>query len=166
MARATQFLLGYFGRTPVRAVALLAVVLGITACGGSGDTTTVEATSNQAEVEKLELEKEKVELETERAKAEAKQEQAAAKAEKAQVKNVKHEAAVESEPEPQPEEAPNVVGMRLPEARSTLSAAGYTTQAENTDTAFGIVIPSHYTICEQSDPHGSVITVLAQKYGC
>jgi hypothetical protein len=56
--------------------------------------------------------------------------------------------------------------MRLPQARSALTAAGYTTRAENTDTTFGIVIPSHYTVCEQSEPQGSVVTVLAQKYGC
>jgi beta-lactam-binding protein with PASTA domain len=74
--------------------------------------------------------------------------------------------APEPESEPEPEEVPSVVGMRLPEAKSTLRAAGYQTQAENTDTTFGIVIPSHYTICEQSEPHGDVVTVLAQKYGC
>lgn len=56
--------------------------------------------------------------------------------------------------------------MRLPEAESTLSAAGYTTDPENTDTTFGIVVPSHYTVCEQSEPHGSVVNLLAQKYGC
>jgi len=56
--------------------------------------------------------------------------------------------------------------MRLPEAKVTLSAAGYQTRAENTDTTFGIVVPSHYTICEQSEPQGNVVVVLAQKYGC
>ncbi len=61
---------------------------------------------------------------------------------------------------------PNVVGMKLPEAQSALQSAGYTVKATNTDTAFGIVIPSHYTVCTQSEPRGSVVTVLAQKYGC
>jgi len=56
--------------------------------------------------------------------------------------------------------------MRLPEAESTLRAAGFKTQAENADTTFGIVVRSRYTICTQSEPHGDVVTVLAQKYGC
>jgi hypothetical protein len=28
------------------------------------------------------------------------------------------------------------------------------------------VVRSHYTICTESEPHGDVVTVLAQKYGC
>jgi hypothetical protein len=61
---------------------------------------------------------------------------------------------------------PNVVGLRLPEAKVQLQAAGYTVKAENTDTTFGIIVPSHYTICTQSPPRGNVVVVLAQKYGC
>jgi len=116
------------------------------------------------------LEKEKAEIEAETAKTEAQTE--ARQAERASRRAARASAAAaakeetHAEPEPEPEEVPDVVGMRLPEARSTLSAAGYRTQAENTDTSFGIIVPSHYTICEQSEPHGDVVTVLAQKYGC
>jgi beta-lactam-binding protein with PASTA domain len=143
---------------------LLCLAGGLAACGGGEATTeTQEAQESAAEAERetLELKKETAEREAEKAKAEARKE-----AKRAQ------RAAAESEPEPEPEpeaetaEVPNVVGMRLPAARSTLKAAGYRTQAENTDTSFGIVIPSHFTVCEQSEPHGKVVTVLAQKYGC
>lgn len=143
-------------RTALCAIALASGALGLVACGAS-DTTTVtrEATQSEAnaEVEALTLEKERAEAEAEAAKAQAKGESAA---------QVEHEPASESEPE----EVPDVVGLRLPEAKSALKAAGYTARAENTDTLFGIVVPSHYTVCEQSEPVGNVVHVLAQKYGC
>ncbi len=155
------------------------LTFGLMACGSSGSSTSEEASttsesaSSSAKVEALTLEKEKAELEVQKAQTEARQEareaaRQAAKAKAAKAKATKAEAAAqaEPEPEPEPEEVPDVVGMRLPEAKSTLSAAGYSTQAENTDTTFGIVIPSHYTVCTQSEPHGNVVTVLAQKYGC
>jgi hypothetical protein len=48
-----------------------------------------------------------------------------------------------------------------------LEAAGYRTVAKNTDTTFGIIVPDNYTICTQSPPrNGSLVVVLAQKYGC
>jgi hypothetical protein len=61
---------------------------------------------------------------------------------------------------------PDVVGEKLPEAKAKLLAAGYQVKTRNTDTTFGIVIPTHYTICTESDPQGNTVTVLAQKYGC
>jgi len=142
------------------ALVIFVMALGLVACGGGSSTTSAE---ESAQVEELRLEKERAEIEAETVKAEAEREarQAAKRAARA-----KAAAAAEPDPEPEPEEVPSVVGMRLPEARSTLSAAGYRTQAENTDTTFGIVIPSHYTVCTQSEPHGDIVTVLAQKYGC
>jgi beta-lactam-binding protein with PASTA domain len=153
-------------------VVALFVAMSLSACGGSDSTTSA---GDSSQVEALQLEKEKAEIEAETAKAEAQKEARAAQKQARMARQAakkaaqaKAAAATESapEPEPEPEEVPSVVGMRLPEAKSTLSAAGYRTQAENTDTAFGIVVPSHYTICEQSEPHGDVVTVLAQKYGC
>jgi hypothetical protein len=141
------------------------LVLGLVACGSGGATTTEEpstaSSAESARVEALRLEKEKAEFEAQTAKAEARSE--ARSAARARVAAEQEPAPA---PEPEPEEVPDVVGMRLPQARSTLSAAGYTTRAENTDTTFGIVVPSHYTVCEQSDPQGNLVTVLAQKYGC
>jgi hypothetical protein len=75
-------------------------------------------------------------------------------------------AAPPAKPAPAPQSPPNVVGERLPEAKVKLQEAGYTVKATNTDTTFGILVPSHYTICKQSPPQGNVVVVLAQKYGC
>ena len=159
----------------IGAAALLLVgVIGFSGCGGGGEATAAnqqaQESAAEAKRELLELEKETAEREAEKAKAEAEKAQAKkAQAEQAQAEKAQAEKAQqESEPEAAPEtaEVPNVVGMRLPQAEVTLSAAGYATEAENTDTTFGIVIPSHYTICEQSEPQGEVVTVLAQKYGC
>lgn len=147
------------------ALVLLSLAAALVACGSSGSTDTAAEEARAAKLEELRLEKETAEQEAEQAKAEAEKEVRAAKRAAAK-KKAASESASEPEPEPEPEEAPNVVGMRLPEAESTLSAAGYTTEPENTDTAFGIVVPSHFTVCEQSDPHGDVVNVLAQKYGC
>lgn len=61
---------------------------------------------------------------------------------------------------------PNVLGLPLPAAKRLLKEAGYKTVAKNTDTAFGIVVESNYTICNQGKPRGNLVVVLAQKYGC
>ncbi|HEX5988725.1 MAG TPA: hypothetical protein VFY75_00755 [Solirubrobacterales bacterium] len=158
------------GITSVLVVALLA--LGLVACGG-GETTSDEPATGSAEesaqIEALRLEKEKAEFEAQTAKAEAQSEarEAAKEARREATRSTaKAQAVEEQESEPEAAEPPDVVGLRLPQARAALSAAGYTTRAENTDTVFGIVVPSHYTVCEQSEPQGSVVTVLAQKYGC
>jgi hypothetical protein len=145
----------------VSALVLLCLGAGLIACGSSDSTDTAAEEVQAARLEGLRLEKETAEQKAKQAQAEAEKEVRAAKA------AAKKEAASESAPEPEPEEsAPDVIGMRLPEAESTLSAAGYTTEPENTDTTFGIVVPSHYTVCEQGEPHDSVVNVLAQKYGC
>lgn len=159
--------------------AIFGVSLGLIACGSSSDTATVTQTSAaetnpepsaaEKQIEKIERETKEAELEAALAKKEAAKE--AAKARKVAAKQAaaaRAEAAQElSEPEEESApEVPDVIGMRLPEAESVLRAAGFQTLAENTDTAFGIVVKSHYTICTESEPHGTVVTVLAQKYGC
>lgn len=149
------------------ALVLLCLAAGVVACGSSDSTDTAAEEAQAAKLEELRLEKETAEQEAKQAQAEAEKEVRAAKKAAAK-KKAASESAPEPgpAPEPEPEEVPDVVGMRLPEAESTLSAAGYTTEPENTDTTFGIVVPSHYTVCEQSEPHGNVVNVLAQKYGC
>jgi len=75
----------------------------------------------------------------------------------------------EPAPEPEPEvsaKPPNVVGLPLPAAEEVLEEAGFRAAARNTDTSFGIIVPSHYTICKEGAPRGKVVPVLAQKYGC
>lgn len=156
--------------------AILGASFGLIACGSSGESETTSEASTAAEsatksssgeqrIERIEQETKEAELEAALAKKEAAQQ--AAKAKKAAAKRtVAAEADAAATEEEESSEPPNVIGMRLPEAESTLRAAGFQTQAENTDTTFGIVVRSHYTICTQSEPHGDVVTVLAQKYGC
>jgi alpha-acetolactate decarboxylase len=158
--------------------AILGASLGLIACGSSGESTTVteaapttessasQSTAAERKIEKIEQETKEAELEAALAKKEAAQQAAKTKkaaAKRAVAAEAKASAAVTEEESSEP---PSVIGMRLPEAESTLRAAGFRTQAENTDTTFGIVVKSHYTICTQSEPHGDVVTVLAQKYGC
>jgi hypothetical protein len=61
---------------------------------------------------------------------------------------------------------PNVVGMKLPAAEATLRTHGYKPRPFNTDTLLGIVVKSHYTVCQQWPPVGDKVKILAQKYGC
>jgi hypothetical protein len=61
---------------------------------------------------------------------------------------------------------PRVVGMKLPAAEEELERHGWIPRPFNTDTVFGIVIKSHYTICKQYQPIGKKVRILAQKYGC
>lgn len=156
--------------TSVLVVGFLALALA--ACG-SGESSTGEGSSTvgaaeSAEVEALRLEKEKAEFEAQKAQAEARSKVREAKKQAAQAsqQEATQSVAAEKAPEPESGEVPDVVGLRLPQAEAALSAAGYRTEAENTDTVLGIVVPSHYTVCEQAEPQGSVVTVLAQKYGC
>ena len=154
--------------------AILGASFGLIACGSSDESettseasTAAESTAAEQRIERIEQETKEAELEAALAKKEAAQQ--AAKAKKAAAKRAvaaEVEADAAATEEKASSEPPNVIGMRLPEAESTLKVAGFQTQAENTDTTFGIVVRSHYTICTQSEPHGDVVTVLAQKYGC
>lgn len=156
--------------------AILGASFGLIACGSSGEGETTTEASTAAEstakssaveqrIEKIEQETKEAELEAALAKKEAAQQAAKAKTAAAE-RTAAAEADTATAEEESSSEPPSVIGMRLPEAESTLRAAGFQTQAENTDTTFGIVVRSHYTICTQSEPHGDVVTVLAQKYGC
>jgi hypothetical protein len=61
---------------------------------------------------------------------------------------------------------PNVVGLNLVVAEERLRSAGWIPRPFNTDTLFGIVVPSHYTVCHEYRPIGHKVRLLAQKYGC
>jgi hypothetical protein len=71
-------------------------------------------------------------------------------------------------PQPQLRKAgpPNVVGLNLVVAEERLRAAAWIPRPFNTDTLFGIVVPSHYTVCHEYRPIGKKVRLLAQKYGC
>jgi hypothetical protein len=61
---------------------------------------------------------------------------------------------------------PHVVGMKLPAAEEELERHGWIPKPFNTDTLFGIIVKSHYTVCKQYPPVGHKVRLLAQKYGC
>jgi len=127
-------------------VAFLALALTVAVgCGGSGNTTTVIKEAPAETVERTTT--------------------VEAPAPRPENANDASSQEVESEPEPQGE-PPNVVGLPLPQARRLLKEAGYRAAAKNTDTAFGIVVESNYTICTQGEPRRDLVPVLAQKYGC
>ncbi len=159
-------------------LAVVGLSLAFAACGGSDEgaatqeaSSTVESAGESSAAERRieEIERETKEAELEAAVARKKAAQQVAKTKKRAARRAVAEEAESEVPVAEEEsssEPPNVIGMRLPEAESTLGAAGFKAQAENTDTTFGIVVRSHYTICTQSEPHGNVVTVLAQKYGC
>jgi hypothetical protein len=64
------------------------------------------------------------------------------------------------------ENPPDVVGLTLPAAKKELSEAGCRADVSNTDTTFGIIVESNYTVCTQDDPISGRVPILAQKYGC
>jgi hypothetical protein len=118
--------------------------IGIAGCGSSGGTTTVIREAQPTTIEKT----------------------TTVQAPAPKPKHVSHPASQPPESEPEPQSPPNVVGLPLPAGEHLLKEAGYKAAVSNTDTSFGIVIPSHFTICEQSDPRGNLVPILAQKYGC
>lgn len=160
----------------VMAAATLMALL--STCGSDGATTvttantsaetTAESSATEKRIEKVEQETEEAELEAAEAKKEAAQQ--AAKVKEAAARRAaaaKAEAAqATQENEESTSEPPDVVGMKLPEAKAELQSAGFHTVAVNTDTVFGIVVPSHYTVCEETPLGGNNVKVLAQKYGC
>jgi hypothetical protein len=170
-------------RTLVLLAFSAALVAAFAGCGGSDTTTITEAVSTEAttkaapsqtaaqkQIARIEQETQEAELEAARAKKNVAQQKAQVK--KAAAKSARQAAAKVATAEAQVEdeetssEPPDVIGMRLPAAEAELSAAGFRTLAENTDTTFGIMVPSHYTVCTETPLGGDTVEVLAQKYGC
>jgi hypothetical protein len=56
-----------------------------------------------------------------------------------------------------------VVGLNLIVAEEHLRDDGWIPKPFNTDTLFGIVVPSHYTVCHEYRPIGKKVRLLAQK---
>jgi hypothetical protein len=57
---------------------------------------------------------------------------------------------------------PNVRGLSLPDAQSKLASAGY--QADyTTDAMFGVLVPSHFTVCKESNPNGKLVPIVVNK---
>lgn len=58
--------------------------------------------------------------------------------------------------------APDVRGLQLPEAKRMLKNQGYRTTVED-DALFGVIIESHFTVCEQKSPQGKLVPLEVSK---
>jgi hypothetical protein len=58
--------------------------------------------------------------------------------------------------------APNVKGLSLPDAEQQLSGAGYEASVK-TDAMFGVIVPSHYSVCSEDSPNGKLVPIDAEK---
>jgi len=151
------------------AVAAIPVAaFGVAACGDADEDSAqpavevaaaeeAQAVAEEAQEQVAELEQE-LEEQTEQANSEPSQPEPETAPEP--------EEEPETAPEPEEAEAPDVVGLTLPKAESVLKSAGFKPDASNNDTLFGIVVKANYTVCKQSPPRGSIVPILAQKYGC
>lgn len=156
----------------VGAVILLAIGSAIGSGGADSEVSDLEAELISAKAERRAVEARVGKLEGQRDAA--LEDAATARQEAVELEHAASESGdgSESEAEPlaeadaEPAEPPNVVGLPLPQARRMLKEAGYRTAAKNTDTTFGIIVPENYTICNQGQPRGDLVVVLAQKYGC
>lgn len=150
--------------------------LSLAGCGGGDSQEATDAANQAADAataaqEQVAELQDQVQKQKQAAKKAAKA--AAAKAAKkatavaqAKAKQASAAAAEAAAPEPEPSEPPDVVGLTLTVAESELKSAGFQVDASNNDTMFGIVNPDNYTVCTQDPPRGSIVHVLAQKYGC
>ena len=145
----------------------------VVGCGDSSETQSAQDAAAEATAAAQAAQEQASELEAELDKQQAKIEKQEAKIKKQEAQQDREDKKAEEqnaesqpEPEPEPSSPPDVVGLSLPAAKKALKEAGFSTDATNTDTAFGIIDPSNYTICKQSAPVGNTVPVLAQKYGC
>ena len=58
--------------------------------------------------------------------------------------------------------APNVKGLTLDVAQQQLKAAGFGVSVKD-DSAFGVVIPAHFTVCKQHSPSGQLVPIDVSK---
>jgi hypothetical protein len=58
--------------------------------------------------------------------------------------------------------APKVKGLTLDFATSHLKSAGYSTSVKD-DALFGVVIPSHFTVCTEHSPSGHIVPLDVSK---
>lgn len=58
--------------------------------------------------------------------------------------------------------APDVRGLALPEAEALLKKAGFETTVTD-DALFGVIVESHFTVCEQHSPEGQLVPIEVSK---
>lgn len=58
--------------------------------------------------------------------------------------------------------APDVRGLALPEAKRMLKRADFGTSVSD-DAMFGVIIESHFTVCDQHSPEGRLVPLEVSK---
>jgi hypothetical protein len=58
--------------------------------------------------------------------------------------------------------APNVKGLSLPSAEAVLHRQGYSASVSD-DALFGVVIASHFTVCDEHTPNGHLVPLDVSK---
>ncbi len=58
--------------------------------------------------------------------------------------------------------APDVRGLTLPAAEEKLEQAGYSASVKN-DALFGVIVPSHFTVCSEHSPKGKLVPLDVSK---
>jgi hypothetical protein len=58
--------------------------------------------------------------------------------------------------------APNVQGLALDTANVQLERAGFSSSVTD-DAMFGVIIESHFTVCEQGAPNGQLVPLEVSK---
>jgi hypothetical protein len=58
--------------------------------------------------------------------------------------------------------APNVKGLALPDAEQQLKEAGFTPSIK-TDALFGVIVPEHFSVCNEGSPNGKLVPLTVSK---
>jgi beta-lactam-binding protein with PASTA domain len=58
--------------------------------------------------------------------------------------------------------APNVKGLTLDVAKQQLKDAGYGVSVKD-DSLFGVIVESHFTVCHEHSPNGSLVPLDVSK---
>jgi hypothetical protein len=58
--------------------------------------------------------------------------------------------------------APSVKGLALPDANKQLQAAGFNSSVTD-DSLFGVIVESHFTVCNQGTPNGKLVPLKVSK---
>jgi hypothetical protein len=62
-------------------------------------------------------------------------------------------------------DAPDTRGMVLPDAQKVLKEAGYEATVKS-DGAFGVVVPSHFVVCDEERINAQFVRLEVAKHGC
>ena len=63
-------------------------------------------------------------------------------------------------------DAPDVRGINLVDANERLKADGYVSTIVEDDAAFGVIVESSFTVCDQEAPKGKTVPLKVAKRGC